>query len=110
MRPIGRVDLLDTDDAVGHWKASGLDLSAVLALPDVPDAMARRQTTVQDHGLEHALDHAFLDACAPALGRRHAGLRGPPHHQRRPHGGDPARVGDQPALRRRRAARRHHLA
>jgi len=64
---VGRVDLLDSDDAVGHWKASGLDLSAILALPDVPDTMARRQTTTQDHGLEHALDHAFLDACAPAL-------------------------------------------
>ena len=34
---IGRVDLLDTEAAVTHWKAAGLDLSAVLAEPDVPD-------------------------------------------------------------------------
>ncbi len=64
---IGRVDLLETDDAVHHWKASGLDLSTVLAAPDVPESMPRRQTTLQDHGLEKALDHAFFDACAPAL-------------------------------------------
>jgi len=64
---IGRADLLETDDAIRHWKASGLDLSTILALPDVPDTVARRQTTLQDHALEQALDHAFLDACAPAL-------------------------------------------
>ena len=64
---IGRVDLLDTEPAVAHWKAAGLDLSAVLAEPDVPADMARRQLVTQDHGLEKALDHAFLDQCAPAL-------------------------------------------
>ena len=64
---IGRVDLLDSDAAVTHWKAAGLDLSTVLAQPEVPDSMGRRQTRLQDHGLEKALDHAFLDDCAPAL-------------------------------------------
>jgi glutamate synthase (NADPH) large chain len=64
---IGRVDLLDSDHAVAHWKAAGLDLSPVLTMPDVPESMARHQTRGQDHGLEKALDHQFLDACAPAL-------------------------------------------
>ncbi len=64
---IGRVDLLDTEAAVTHWKAAGLDLSAVLAQPDVPEDTGRRQVRLQDHGLEKALDHQFLDACAPAL-------------------------------------------
>ena len=64
---IGRVDLLDTETAVTHWKAAGLDLSTVLAQPDVPATVGRRQTRLQDHGLEKALDHAFLDQCAPAL-------------------------------------------
>ena len=31
--------------------------SAVLAQPDVPDTVGRRQTRLQDHGLEKALDH-----------------------------------------------------
>ncbi len=64
---IGRVDLLDAETAISHWKASGLDLSTVLAQPDVPESMGRRQLRLQDHGLEKALDHEFLDACAPAL-------------------------------------------
>ena len=100
---IGRVDLLDTEAAVTHWKAAGLDLSTVLAEPDVPATVGRRQTQLQDHGLEKALDHAFLDECAPALADAHPGVGGAAHHQRRPHGGDAARVRDQPALRRGRA-------
>jgi glutamate synthase (NADPH/NADH) large chain len=64
---IGRVDLLDIDDAVEHWKARGLDLSTVLARPDVPEEVGRRQSVLQDHGLEKALDHQFLDECTPAL-------------------------------------------
>src|SRR6202034_3710897 len=64
---IGRVDLLDTEAAVTHWKAAGLDLSSVLAEPDVPATVGRRQTQFQDHGLEKALDHAFMGECAPAL-------------------------------------------
>jgi glutamate synthase domain-containing protein 2/glutamate synthase domain-containing protein 3 len=64
---VGRVDLLDADMAIAHWKAAGLDLSSVLAVPDVPDDMARHQTRLQDHGLEKALDHQFMDACAASL-------------------------------------------
>ncbi len=64
---VGRVDLLDADLAIAHWKAAGLDLSSVLAVPDVPDDMARHQTRLQDHGLEKALDHQFMDACAASL-------------------------------------------
>ena len=72
--------------------------------------MGRRQLREQDHGLEKALDHEFLDECAPGAGRRDARLGRAAHLQRRPHGGHAARLGDQPALRRGRAARRHHLA
>jgi glutamate synthase (NADPH/NADH) large chain len=64
---IGRVDLLDSERAVAHWKAAGLDLSPVLTMPDVPEGTSRHQARCQDHGLEKALDHQFLGACAPAL-------------------------------------------
>ena len=33
---IGRVDLLQADDAIDHWKARGIDLTHVLNMPDVP--------------------------------------------------------------------------
>jgi len=64
---IGRADLLDTTDAVGHWKASGLDLSPVLHVPDLPDGAPRRAVTAQDHGLAAALDNTLIQLAEGAL-------------------------------------------
>ena len=64
---IGRVELLDTSSAVDHWKASGLDLSPILAAPEGREGAPRSHRTTQDHGLDKALDHAFLEACRPAI-------------------------------------------
>ncbi len=64
---VGRVDLLDTVDAVDHWKASGLDLAPILVESEVGEGQARHCITEQDHGLDRALDHAFLEACRPAI-------------------------------------------
>jgi glutamate synthase domain-containing protein 2/glutamate synthase domain-containing protein 1/glutamate synthase domain-containing protein 3 len=66
---IGRSDLLETDDAIDHWKARGVDLSMVLAMPDVPADAPRRQVRKQMPVLEDALDWELLEACAPALDR-----------------------------------------
>ena len=57
---IGRVDLLETDDAIQHWKADGLDLTPLLT-PAAEAATRRRASTArmtQDHGLDQALDNA----------------------------------------------------
>jgi len=64
---IGQVELLDARRAIDHWKASGLDLTPVLAVPDVAADADRRNTTTQDHGLEHALDRTLIDEAMPAL-------------------------------------------
>ena len=64
---VGRVDMLDTQPAADHWKASGLDLSAILYDPPVPGRVARRQIHTQDHGLDQALDHTLLQHARPAL-------------------------------------------
>ncbi|HUZ44238.1 MAG TPA: glutamate synthase large subunit [Acidimicrobiales bacterium] len=64
---IGRVDLLDTVEAVNHWKAAGLDLSPILAVPDVPADAPRHQVHPQDHGLENKLDNFLITEAAPAL-------------------------------------------
>jgi glutamate synthase (NADPH/NADH) large chain len=63
---IGRVDLLDTVAAVEHWKAAGLDLSPVLYF-DAPAGAARHCVTVQDHGLDKALDHTLIQLAEGAL-------------------------------------------
>jgi glutamate synthase (NADPH/NADH) large chain len=64
---IGRVDLLDAAEAVEHWKAKGLDLAPILEQPELPAGAVRFRIHEQDHGLDRALDHAFLDQCLPAI-------------------------------------------
>ncbi len=66
---IGRSDILDTRRAVNHWKAQGLDLSAILYRPEVDESVATRRVSQQDHGIERALDNELIAACAPALER-----------------------------------------
>ena len=41
---VGRVDLLEADGAVEHWKARGIDLSNLLRRPDVPEGTPLRRT------------------------------------------------------------------
>jgi glutamate synthase (NADPH/NADH) large chain len=69
---VGHAEMLDVKPAVDHWKASGLDLSPILEIPDLPDGAPRRCVTTQDHGLEHKLDHRLIAAAKDALehGRR----------------------------------------
>jgi glutamate synthase (NADPH/NADH) large chain len=65
---IGRVDLLDVDDAVEHWKASGLDLTPILHQPETPwPGQERHHVRAQDHGLDRALDNKLIALAAPAL-------------------------------------------
>jgi glutamate synthase domain-containing protein 3 len=52
---------------VQHWKARHIDLSDLLYRSE-GDADVYH-TGVQDHGLEHALDHRLLELAAPALER-----------------------------------------
>ena len=69
---IGRVDALDVDEAVEHWKADGLDLSPIFAAPEeTPYGEAKRKVREQDHGLEHALDHTLIQLAEAALEDAH---------------------------------------
>jgi len=67
---IGRVDCLDTERAVQHWKAKGLALEPLLHQPDQPASVARRKVVEQDHGLAGQLDLELIRAAAPALEHR----------------------------------------
>jgi glutamate synthase (NADPH/NADH) large chain len=62
---IGQVELLDTNAAVSHWKANGLDLAPILIAPE--KGAARRNTTTQNHGLENALDNELITLAKEAL-------------------------------------------
>ena len=47
--------------AIDHWKAKGLDLSAILYNPQMPGRVARRCVQAQDHGLDQALDYKLIE-------------------------------------------------
>jgi glutamate synthase (NADPH) large chain len=58
---IGRVDVLEIDNAIDHWKASGIDLTALLTPAVKPhDAVGVYCSVAQDHGLEKALDNEII--------------------------------------------------
>ncbi len=66
---IGHVEALDTRRAVAHWKAAGLDVSPLLAVPQNPYGQTLLNSVAQDHGLHEALDQEIIAACAPAIER-----------------------------------------
>jgi glutamate synthase domain-containing protein 3 len=57
---VGRVDLLELDGAVEHWRARGVDLSALLHAPDVDGPL--RRTEGQAPVLYDALDWELIEA------------------------------------------------
>ncbi len=65
---IGRTDVLETNKAIKHWKAEGLDLTQLLYQPDLPEKVGRYATIKQDHGLKHTLDvQELLPRCRNAI-------------------------------------------
>ncbi len=66
---IGQSSALDVRRAVEHWKASGLDLSPILAEAVPHDGSTRYCSRTQDHGLAAALDNELIAQAAPALER-----------------------------------------
>ncbi|GAA0968664.1 glutamate synthase large subunit [Actinocorallia libanotica] len=64
---IGHAEVLQTREAVAHWKASGLDLTPIFHRPELPEGTALRRTTGQDHGLEKALDNTLIQLAEGAI-------------------------------------------
>ncbi|GHG11724.1 MULTISPECIES: glutamate synthase large subunit [Amycolatopsis] len=64
---VGHAEFLDKRKAIEHWKAAGLDLSPIFHVPDMAPAGLRLQQTLQDHGLEKALDNTLIQLAEGAL-------------------------------------------
>jgi glutamate synthase (NADPH/NADH) large chain len=64
---IGRVDRLDMQPAVDHWKAAGVDLSRILYDGAARDRAVLSNQDRQEHGLDKALDQQLITDCAEAL-------------------------------------------
>ncbi len=65
---VGRVDALEMQEAIDHWKADGIDLSSILTPAEKPHPdVGTYCTESQDHGLEEVLDMKLLELAKPAL-------------------------------------------
>ncbi len=66
---IGRVERIDMNRAIHHWKTDGIDLSRLLHQVEPWAGKTLFHTETQDHGLSAALDNELIEACQPALER-----------------------------------------
>ncbi len=64
---IGRVDMLEANDAITHWKAKGVDLTPLLHKPDVPADVAIHHVERQQHHLETILDRVLIEHSQEAI-------------------------------------------
>jgi glutamate synthase (NADPH/NADH) large chain/glutamate synthase (ferredoxin) len=65
---VGRTDALEVNEAIDHWKAKDIDLSALLYSPDLPAKVGRYHTVDQDHDLEKTLDfQELIPICRKAI-------------------------------------------
>ncbi|MEA2231379.1 MAG: glutamate synthase large chain, partial [Solirubrobacteraceae bacterium] len=63
----GRSDLLEQDEAIQHWKARGVDLTNVLAMPELPEGAPLRRVRPQEPVLDDALDWDLVESARAAL-------------------------------------------
>src|SRR5688500_9122282 len=64
---IGRTDLLVADDAVDHWKARGIDLSQLLAFPELPEGTPRHRVELPPGTLDDHLDWKLVEQAKSAI-------------------------------------------
>lgn len=66
---IGRVEMLEGQKAVDHWKSRGVDVGNILYKPEMDESVAIYNSGRQDLSgdLDNALDHQLIAAAQPAL-------------------------------------------
>jgi glutamate synthase (NADPH/NADH) large chain/glutamate synthase (ferredoxin) len=64
---IGRTDLLVADGAIDHWKARGIDLSQLLAYPELPEGAPRHRVELPPGALDDHPDWELVEASNMAI-------------------------------------------
>jgi glutamate synthase (NADPH/NADH) large chain len=64
---VGRSDKLVAREGIEHWKASGVDLSAILYRPRAGEDVAVHHAEEQDHHLHDSMDNELIERCERAL-------------------------------------------
>jgi glutamate synthase (NADPH) large chain len=67
---IGRVDLLERNNEITHWKIKNLDLSELLFMPSEAVNSAKRCVDVQDHKLGKVLDKELIALAEKAISEK----------------------------------------
>ena len=62
---IGQTDLLDTRDAISHWKAQGLDFTRLFTKIEADKEVYHSQS--QNHPIDDILDRKLIAEAMPAL-------------------------------------------
>ena len=70
---IGHAEMLDTREAINHWKAEGLDLDPILHGLEFDDDAPLRNLTGQNHELDKHFDQRLIAMAAEALSDRTPG-------------------------------------
>ncbi|WP_336985445.1 glutamate synthase large subunit [Altererythrobacter aquiaggeris] len=64
---VGRVDRINMNRAIRHWKAGGVDLGKMLHQVKPAEGKTLYHTETQDHNLGAAMDVELIKACQPAI-------------------------------------------
>ncbi|ABM08504.1 glutamate synthase large subunit [Paenarthrobacter aurescens] len=67
---IGHAEVLDTREAINHWKAEGLDLDPILHGLEFDDDVPLRNMTAQNHELDKHFDQRLITMAQEALSDR----------------------------------------
>ncbi|MDG1227200.1 MAG: glutamate synthase large subunit [Polaribacter sp.] len=67
---VGQTHKINSNKAIKHYKAKGLDLSSILHMPNAYNSMTLKNTECQDHNLESVLDFSILKDSHRALYRK----------------------------------------
>ncbi|MDA0779833.1 MAG: glutamate synthase large subunit [Bacteroidetes bacterium] len=64
---VGQSQKININSAIEHYKAQGIDLSAILYKPDVDENVPVRNMSKQDHGLDNVLDVDIVSKAQKAI-------------------------------------------
>jgi glutamate synthase domain-containing protein 2/glutamate synthase domain-containing protein 3 len=64
---VGRVDRLKTQNTIKHWKAKGLDFSAIFHLPNTDNGKAVRLSSQQPNKVNDHIDWQIIEKAKPAI-------------------------------------------
>ncbi|MGB4293084.1 MAG: glutamate synthase subunit alpha, partial [Bacteroidales bacterium] len=67
---IGRLDLLERNNEVNHWKTKKLDLSQIITLPEVAAVNPIRCVEKQNHPIEDVLDRELIVMAEKAINEK----------------------------------------